>query len=157
VGGRARRLDLAKTFGVTRTIDYHDLSGDLATALSAEALCNFPVVVEATGSSHAIRASIDLAARKGKVLVLGDYRDARADFRWLDLLHRELELIGSNASAGAWPQAARLATAGNLPLDRLITHRFPVERFHEGVALVRNRNTEVVKVVLEWQRQDETT
>ena len=34
---------------------------------------------------------------------------ARASFPWNRILLGELELIGSNASAGAWPEAVRLA------------------------------------------------
>ena len=62
-----------------------------------------------------------------------------------------MELIGSNASAGAWPEAVRLAVGGDLPLDRLVTHRLPSERFREGIELVRSRHSGVIKVVLEWK------
>lgn len=83
------------------------------------------------------------------MLVLGDYGPARAGFRWNDLLHREIHLIGSNASAGAWDEAVRLAVA-EVPLAGLVTHRLPAERFQEGMDLLRSRRDDVVKVVLEW-------
>ncbi len=150
VGGRSRRLALARSLGVARTIDYHALKGGLAEALRAECDREFPVVVEATGSDDAMGAAMALAAREGKVLVLGDYGKACAGFRWVDLLHRELELIGSNASAGAWPEAVALATSGCLPLGSLVTHTFPAERFEEGMAVVRNRQSEAIKMILEW-------
>jgi threonine dehydrogenase-like Zn-dependent dehydrogenase len=67
------------------------------------------------------------------------------------LLHSELELIGSNASAGAWPEAVRLATEGHLLLQRLITHTLPAARFAEGIELVKGRKPDVIKVVMEWE------
>ena len=75
---------------------------------------------------------------------------ARADFLWNDLLHRQLELIGSNASAGAWPEAVRLAGAEALPIGRLVTHVLPAERFAEAFRLVRSREADAIKVVLTW-------
>lgn len=147
VGGRADRLALARDLGAATTLNYHQIEGDLAAAVAAEAGA-FPNIVEASGSGQAMRASLDLAAPGGKVLMLGDYKRARADFAWNHLLHREIELIGSNASAGAWPEAVRLAVEEKLPLERLITHRFPAARFAEGVAVTRSR--ECIKVILEW-------
>jgi L-gulonate 5-dehydrogenase len=111
----------------------------------------FCTIVEASGAASALEAALALITRTGRILVLGDYRDARADFRWLHLVHREIELIGSNASAGAWPEAVRLATHKEVPLEHLITHRFPAHRFEEAVALVRSRRSDVIKVVLEWE------
>jgi len=58
---------------------------------------------------------------QGKVLVVGDYDDARADFVWNDLLHSELEPIGSNAGTGAWAEAVELAVGGEIPLSSIIT------------------------------------
>ena len=95
-------------------------------------------------------AALRVTAREGKVLVLGDYGASRADFEWTHLLHLELELIGSNASAGAWPEAVDLAVHGKLPLERLVSHRMPASEFIKGYELTKGKGEEVVKVVLEW-------
>jgi threonine dehydrogenase-like Zn-dependent dehydrogenase len=147
VGGRDERLALARELGAHRTLNYHGLRGGLAGSIAQR----FPNVIEASGSSTAMDASIELAAAAGKVLVVGDYGEGRAGFRWNRVLHREIELIGSNASAGAWPEAVRLALDAAFPLGRLVTHRLPASRFAEGIELVRSRAAGVVKVVLEWQ------
>lgn len=81
---------------------------------------------------------------------IGDYEDIRANFSWNLILHKEIELIGSNASAGAWPEAVRLAVEEKLPLERLISHRFHASEFEKGIELRRNRDEKVIKVVLEW-------
>jgi threonine dehydrogenase-like Zn-dependent dehydrogenase len=80
--------------------------------------------------------------------LIGDYGDGRADFPWNTLLHHELELIGSNASAGAWTRAVELAVTGKLPLERLISRRLPMASGVECVELVR-RSRDLVKVVME--------
>jgi threonine dehydrogenase-like Zn-dependent dehydrogenase len=153
LGGRAQRLGLACQLGASLAINYHTIEDNLAAGvLQATAETSFQgafaVVVEASGSPAAMQASLQLAAPGGRIGVLGDYGAARADFTWNHLLHREIELIGSNASASAWPEAVSLAVGG-LPLDRLISHRLPAERFQDGLALARQRGA-AIKVILEW-------
>jgi alcohol dehydrogenase len=150
VGGREQHLGLAKEIGAQQTLNYHQIEGNLATAVHVAAGQTFPIVVEASGSSAAMQASLDLVQLCGQVLVLGDYGNTRANFKWNHLLHQEIDLIGSNASAGAWPEAVHLAVDGNLPLERLVTHRLPASHFTEGIDLTRSRRGEVIKVVLEW-------
>jgi threonine dehydrogenase-like Zn-dependent dehydrogenase len=94
-------------------------------------------------------AALELASAGGRILVIGDYADARAGFPWNRLLHRELELIGSNASAGAWPEAVKLVVRREIPLERLVTHRLPARRFSEAMELARSCR-EAIKVVLCW-------
>jgi 2-desacetyl-2-hydroxyethyl bacteriochlorophyllide A dehydrogenase len=149
VGGRPSRLDLACQLGAATTINYHEIQGELAPCIQESLGRSFPLVVEASGSAKAMEASLDMAATGGKVLMLGDYGQARADLPWNHLLHNELQLIGSNASAEAWPDAVRLACQENIPLQRLITHRLSADRFEEAVELTRH-DRDMVKVVMEW-------
>ena len=150
VGGRIERLRLARGLGAARTVNYH-AARDLSKALRRPGRFGFPNVVEASGSAASMEAAMHAAAPGGKVLVLGDYGAAHAAFLWNHLLWREIELIASNASAGAWCEAARLAREGTLPLARLVTHRFPAARFAEAIDLLRARACGVVKIVLDWQ------
>ncbi len=149
VGGRPARLAVAERLGAARTLNYHQTGEDLTGAIKTLGGA-YPNVIEASGSVSAMRTALGVAGRCGKVLVLGDYGDAgRADFRWNDLLHAELEVIGSCTGAEAWPQAVRLAAGGAVPLAGLVTHRLPAERFAEAMDLARH-DRNAIKVVLEW-------
>ena len=150
VGGRPERLSLARELGATATANYHEISGDLATGVADALGDGFPNIIEAAGSARAMEAAIDLADEEGKILVLGDYGDATAGFPWNHLLHRQLEIIGSNASAGAWAAAVRLATEQQDDLAKLITHRLPAQEFQRGIDLMNQRSEPVTKVVLHW-------
>ncbi|MFL7868186.1 MAG: zinc-binding dehydrogenase [Anaerolineales bacterium] len=154
VGGRTPRLAIAQESGANQVLNYHQIEGDFVNGILRTSEDAFPLVVEASGSAAAMQASLKLTAACGQILVLGDYSQARADFAWNHLLHRELEMIGSNASAGAWPDAVQLAVEAVLPLERLITHRLPAQRFAEGIELTRSGRADVVKVVLEWTEGD---
>jgi threonine dehydrogenase-like Zn-dependent dehydrogenase len=150
LGGRDARLALAAELGASSTANYHSFGDDLISEVRSHLGSGFEVVVEASGSPCAFHAALELAAHEGRVLMLGDYSAARAEFPLTRFLQREAVLLPSNASAGAWPEAVRLAVDERLPLDRLLTHRLPADRFAEGLDLVRARRGDVVKVVLEW-------
>jgi threonine dehydrogenase-like Zn-dependent dehydrogenase len=145
VGGRAARLDLAGKLGATEVLNYHECAG-LGEALSAE----WPNVVEASGSAAALQAAMDVATLGGKILVIGDYGQSRAEFPWNRLLHKELELIGSNASAEAWPEAVDLAVSGAVPLGTLVSRTFPASDFAAALETARH-SRELVKVVMTWE------
>ncbi len=150
VGGRALRLDIATEFGAASTLNYHEFDGDMVGEIKSRTGLEFPVVIEASGSGKAMDASLAIAAKQGKVLEVGDYGDTCPATPWNQMLWREVTLIGSNASAGAWPDAVRLAIEDRLPIDRLITHRLRASDFEEGYRLMRDRSSGVIKVTLEW-------
>lgn len=149
-GGRDVRLRLAREFGATATVN--SLAAGTAASAAIRGIMPepCPLLVEASGSAGALDTLLGIAPRGARLLVLGDYGAAQAAFPWNQLLHRELELIGSNASADAWPEAVRLASCLRERLARMVTHRLPAARFAEGVARLRERDESVVKIVLEW-------
>jgi threonine dehydrogenase-like Zn-dependent dehydrogenase len=154
VGGREPRLALARAMGAAQALNYHAFPGSPVEALLRAAPGGFPAVCEASGQAAAMGWALQLAARGGRILVLGDYGAGRADFPWNTLLHRELALVGSNASAEAWPGAVAAALGGTDRLERLVTHRLPADRFPEALELARARGAGAVKVVVEWEEAD---
>ena len=151
-GGRPNRLKLARQLGAKQPINYHEIKGDLADGISKITKKNFPNVIEASGSAAAMKACLSLGEPCAHILMLGDYGEAKADFPWLHMLHKEYEIIGSNASAGAWAEAARLAVAREIPLEKLVTHTFAPEDYAKALELARSRNEEVIKVVIDWSK-----
>jgi 2-desacetyl-2-hydroxyethyl bacteriochlorophyllide A dehydrogenase len=151
VGGRQSRLQLAQEIGADKIFNYHEMGSDLATSLRQAAGRKFPSIIEAAGSASALEASMQLIERCGRLLLVGEYGHSKAGFPWSQLLIDELELIGSNASADAWPEAVRLAVEGVIPLRKLITHVLPPEDFQQAIELTRtDRN--MIKVVMEWEK-----
>ena len=146
VGGRPFRLELARELGAAPVMDFRDLE-----AVQRLNQTGCPNIVEASGSEQAMHTAFTLAPQGGHVLVMGDYSAAAAHFAWNDLLHREIELIGSNASAGGWAQAVHLAVEGDLPLERIATHRFPVQRYREAFSLARDGTAPALRILLDWE------
>ena len=152
VGGRDGRLRRAHELGADRILNYHELTGPLSRAILQMCANPFPLVVEASGSSTAMDTALDIVAPCGAVLILGDYGVAgRADFLWNHMLLREITLIASNASEGAWETALDLVTTGTIRLDGLVTHRLPASDFEAGMRLANSHQNDVLKLVLEWE------
>lgn len=151
VGGRNSRLKLARELGADEVVDFRPLGERIVTRL-AERFGGFATVVEASGAAAAFDTALQMGKSGGSILLLSDYGRARPPFRWDAVLHRELTVIGSNASAGGWTDAVRLATDSTFPLHRLITHRFPAARFDDAITMVKASRDDVVKVVMQWQK-----
>lgn len=149
VGGRRKRLALADRLGAVACIDYHRFRGDLGEALRPLVKAPVRLVVEASGSAAAAAAALTLV-HGGTLLILGDYGAERARFPWNMILHREITVVGSNASAGAWPEAVRWAVGHRELLEALVTHRYPVWDFEKALRTLQDRDSGAVKVVLQW-------
>lgn len=149
VGGRGSRLALAGSIGAARTINYHEVPDFASGKGLAVGNDSWPLIVESSGSTVALESAMALAAKDARILMLGDYGEGRAGFKWNRLLHGELHIIGSNTGSGAWREAAELA--GALPLAPLVTHRFSASEFRAAIDAVRDRRSGAVKVVLEWR------
>jgi threonine dehydrogenase-like Zn-dependent dehydrogenase len=149
---RRGRRALPKEAGESQSLPLNAEPEDaLAVALVEANGGRFRTVIEASGSVLALNAGMAAVAHGGRVLVLGDYGNACADFEWVSLLHWDLSIIGSGGGAAETGDAVRLAASGNIPLARLVSHRLPAERFAEGMALTRDRDSGAIKVVLEWE------
>lgn len=150
VGGRPGRLAMAKQFGASDILNYHEAGTDLAGAISSLPGAPFANIAEASGSSAAMEAAMQVAAKGAHIVVIGDYGQSCAAFPWNRILHKELELIGSNASAGAWPEAVHLATTRAVPLELLVSQCMPASSGAQAIDLVR-RSRDMIKLVLTWE------
>lgn len=149
MGGRENRLTLAGKLGAQRTLNYHHFSAQGMESAHEVLNCSFPNVIEASGATAAVKMALKLASKQGKILVVGDYKQAKADFLLNHLLHNELELIGSNASAQAWPEAVQTAIIFQKDLAKLISGEWSVVKFSDAVNAVKH-NREIIKAILRW-------
>jgi threonine dehydrogenase-like Zn-dependent dehydrogenase len=142
IGGRPARLALAAELGASRVVNYHDTGTPPAASLAN--------VIEASGSAAGMAMALTCAAPQGRILVIGDYGNRQDPVRWNTVLHKELTLVGSNAAAGAWDEAVRLAVGGAIPLGRLVSKRYHPEQAVEAVADT-SESRDVVKNLIDWR------
>lgn len=152
VGGRDARLQLAQQLNATWTVNYHTVELSLADEIVRHATGKFAAIVEATRSADVMPLAVRVAANGARILLIGSYEGQQTMFAPDDFIHHEFELIASNASAGAWPEAVNLAVGRELQLEKLITHRFPTTEFASAIQTARNDRS-ALRVILQWRQK----
>jgi threonine dehydrogenase-like Zn-dependent dehydrogenase len=144
-------LEVGRSFGVDLTYRIPNPEGDFKDKIRQNLGEAFQYIIEASGSARALETALDIAGQKGRILVLGDYGMGKARFEWNHLLHNELELIGSNASAGGWKDAVDFLLEHRRKLEKIITHTIPAPQFNVGLELASTKSNQAIKVVLTWE------
>lgn len=81
-----------------------------------------PVVIEATGNTRAMEATVDLVAAGGRIVIVGlASKGAGVTFPALDLTRKEMTVVGSRASTNCFPEALELLANGSITYPRLAT------------------------------------
>lgn len=134
------KLELATRLGATHAIDAS--GGDLATAVRAVAPEGADVVVDNTGDVRVIETAYELAGPQGRTILVG-VPSVRERARLYTLpLHFGKVLTGSHGGAAQpshdIPRYARLALAGKLHLEDLITNRYSLSEINTAIDDLRN-------------------
>lgn len=113
-----------------------------------EAKDGFDVVFECTGAEPAIQTSVHAAIAGGKVMLIGmGSRNVMLPLSSAAL--REVDIQGSFRYANTYPAALELLSSGKLEnVEKLITHRFPLEDTKSAFELLARGKDEDGKMVL---------
>jgi threonine dehydrogenase-like Zn-dependent dehydrogenase len=111
------------------------------------------ITFECTGTQAALTACGETTRMSGKIAIVGFHQGARRElplgywnwmaFSILNAHFRDLPTILRGMDAGM-----RLVSSGQLSLDGLVTHRFPLERIDEAFATLRDKPPGFVKAVI---------
>lgn len=153
IGGPPHRLELARAFGATVTIDLDATTADQrrAQVLDLTDARGADVVIEAAGAPEAFPEGLDLLARHGRYLMSGLYSGTReVSVNPVPITVKSARVIGN---LGSRPevglQALRFVQAQRhrFPFARIVTHRYPL---HEvGTAITAMRTGAAVKAVVQ--------
>ena len=142
------RLDLAKDMGfdVVNPIE-EDVVAVVETRTGG---AGADVVFEVSGAKAAIEQMTQLPRTRGRIVNVAIVPDPQP----VDLFRffwRELELIGARVyEAEDFDQGIALAASGDLPLERIITEVFPLERFEDALGLMES-GERTMKVLMDCQ------
>lgn len=149
-GTRESRLQPARELGVDHTINIHGVD-DLQSHI--EQLCGgggADVVMEFAGTGSAARQAIQAARRGGAVVLAG----ATSPGPELEIELREIvtghkDIYGSVANP-KWicERGLKMIASGNVRVNPLATHHFPLAEFDRAVETFRNRDEGAYRVLL---------
>ena len=145
LGRDAKRFPVAKVMGATHTVDFEKedlpaLIRSVGDGLGAE------VVVDATGSSKALKTALALVRPDGQIVKVGwgpDPVDASID----PLVQKNVTMQGSfSHTYPMWEKVIHLLDRGMIPLDEIIGCKKPIAEWRE--AFDQMHSGEVVKSVI---------
>jgi alcohol dehydrogenase len=146
-----KRLALAGEFGATHCIDAED--GDPVEEVREITKGTMAdVVIDVTGHPEGAMKALDLVRKGGTIILPGIYGAGKSIPLILDkLVFKEVKIQGvlSQNVQSVLP-AIKLAEARKYPVEKMVTHRFPLEEAEKAVRLVGGEygGEEAIKVVL---------
>ena len=103
------------------------------------------LVVETAGTAEAVAAAVELSRPGGRISLTGLPHEATPlNFFWV--VRRELTLIGSMIYQDEFPEAMRLLESGEVRVERVLTHRFPLARIQDAFAT--HERSDAIKVAV---------
>ncbi len=158
------RLGIARTCGISVVLDVSNQ--DIVTAgRDATGGRGFDVVVEATGAAPVVVQALELAARYGRVVLLGSPR-GRVEIDPYSTIHSPgVTVIGAHATtapnvetiASRWTTRANFELALNLLAHRklvvepLISHRLPAAVAVDAYEAIVGHPEEYLGVLFDWR------
>ena len=144
--GEARRGERAAELGADEfTTTSSGRAPEVARSFSGRE--GVDLLVETAGTGAAVEQAVELV-RPGGRLVLTGLPHEPSTVGFFGVVRRELTIIGSMIYQQEFPEAVRLLSAGVVKVDRLVTHRFPLERIQEAFAAHRSPESIKVTVVI---------
>ena len=133
----AARLRLAEPFEPDATIDVSqaDIVREVRRLTNGKGA---DVVVTATPAPAAVVQAVEMARKGGRILLFGGLpKDDCTPPVDMNLIHyNALSLIGTTTFAPRhYRLAVKLVASNRIPVDKLITHRFPLADFQQGATM----------------------
>ncbi len=159
----AQRLALAGRIGADEILVSDDgLLDELRAMLSSSGA---DVVIEATGAPALVMTAFQMAAEKGRVVLLGSTRGASERVNFYRDVHRKgLHIIGAHEitrprfedSPGYWTQmreqmiCLELLARRRVEVTPLTTHRYNWREFPDAYAHLADWDKHVLGILVEW-------
>jgi threonine dehydrogenase-like Zn-dependent dehydrogenase len=108
------------------------------------------VIVDAVG--NLLPVSIKMAAFGGRILLFGVDSTAKPEISPLEITAKEIQVRGAFITRYTMSVAIKLLESKLIPIEKIVSHRLPLEKVAEGRRLAESG--EAIKVVLEPNQLD---
>ena len=146
------KLDVAQSFGATGAVLWQGSAEGTAEAVRDASSGGVDYAFEATGRPEAMEAAFLSTRVRGAAVLIGIPRaEARLSLPAATIPRMERRVLGSIYGSSKperdFPHTLALYRSGRLQLDRLVSHRLPLEEAARGFELMQSG--EALRVVLE--------
>jgi Zn-dependent alcohol dehydrogenase len=152
VDAAPQKLEVARSFGASAVVEWQGSAGATAEAVRDASSGGVDYAIEATGRPEAMEAAFLSTRPRGAAVLIGIPRaDAVLSLPATTIPRMERRILGSIYGSTKperdFPHTLDLYREGRLPLDRLVTHRLPLEEAERGFELMHSGDA--IRVVLE--------
>jgi threonine dehydrogenase-like Zn-dependent dehydrogenase len=141
------RLGLSQEMGA-QTLVWTDRDAAVAFARRWAGPSGPPVAIDATGSSAAVSAMLDMVSPSGRAVQVGMSGDT-VTLRLGILTEKELDVLGvCCCGTGEYEEAVGLVERNASLVERMVSHEFPLEQAPEAMRFAMSNPTKVMKVVI---------
>ena len=135
--GDEARLAFARDCGASHTLTFDQQIVEAIADLTAGRLAD--VVIDVTGSADSPAVAAEVVRPLGTFVMAGSTAAASVKLPWNELVRKEVRALGVNSHEQAAVRAAiALAASGRYPLERMVTHRFPLRSAGAALILIRD-------------------
>jgi L-iditol 2-dehydrogenase len=143
------RLTMAESFGLNLTIDASQADA-VATVRGMTEGRGADAVILAVGGNRLIRPAMDAARPGGRVLLFAQTVHGEATIDPAAVCVDEKALLGSySASVDVQEESVRFVMNREMDLERLISHRFPLQSGLEALNLAAHPQPDSMKIVIQ--------
>lgn len=147
--GRGHRLAVAGEMGADYTVDF-ERDDPVKKIMEITGGMGSDEVLECSGGTGTPVQCIHSVRRGGRISLLGFYEDEKISSPPMTkVVLNEIMIRGSRANPNVSEEVIRLFAKGILKGDRIVTHRFPLERYEEALHTFVQRREGAIKVVVE--------
>lgn len=148
VGRRGARLETTREVGADNVVDV--LSDDpVGQVLALTGGRGVDISVEASGAPDAPALASKTTRFGGKILLLGFYVPKEVTVPLGDVVFKEQTVLGARADPNIYSQVLRYMATGQLRVESLISHTFPLRDFAAALDTFVHRREGALKVVIE--------
>ena len=130
-------LAVAATVGATHTVNV--TKNDLAPWFEDKGA--FDLVFECSGAAPALRSAISTLRPMGTIIQVGVAGDVPVPLN--QIVGKEIAMVGTHRFHDEFAEAVALINGQGLPLGRIVTHAFPLDRLQEAMETAADRSRSV--------------
>ncbi|MBD1551938.1 Zn-dependent oxidoreductase [Pseudomonas typographi] len=141
------RLETAMALGASRTLNGKDV--DVETTLRelthGEGM---PLIVDAACIPALMPQMVRLASPAGRIGLLG-FNAVPSDLVQLEMIKKELTLVGSRLNNRKFPRVIELIASGKLQVQEMISHRVSFDDMPAAIGLIESHPEQTRKILVE--------
>lgn len=141
------RLETARALGASRTLNGKavDVEATMRELTDGEGV---PLIVDSACIPALMPQMVRLASPAGRIGLLG-FNAVPSDLVQLEMIKKELTLVGSRLNNRKFPRVIELIASGKLHVQEMISHRVSFDEMPAAIDLIENHPEQTRKVLVE--------